>query len=66
MTQKALVDINTNSLLREIQKLHQKIEAQGIQLSIIAAQMIEQNNKLHKFTSRTRYIGYRSLQEDLI
>jgi len=45
----------------EIQKLHQKIEQQGIQLSTIAAQMIEQNEKMNALTQQTEYIGTKEL-----
>jgi len=53
---------DTNYILSEIHKLHQKIEQQGIQLSTITAQMIVQNEKLNTLSPERKYIGTKELE----
>ena len=62
MTKNTLLNIPADKVFDEIQKLHQKIEQQGIQLSTIAAQMIEQNEKMNALTQQTEYIGVKELE----
>ncbi len=61
MTKNTTLNMPTDKVFNEIQKLHQKIAQQGIQLSTIAAQMIEQNEKLNTLTVPSEYIGVQEL-----
>ena len=63
MTKNTPLNIPTDKIFNELQKLHQKIEQQHIQLSIITAQMIEQNKKLNALTQQSEYIGTTELEK---
>ena len=63
MTKNTLLNIPADKVFDEIQKLHQKIEQQGIQLSTIAAQVIEQNEKLNTLTPQSEYVGTKELEK---
>ena len=63
MTENTPLNKPKDRVFTEIQKLHQKIEQQHIQLSIIAAQMIEQNKKLNALAQQSEYIGTKELEK---
>jgi len=63
MTKNLLLNIPADKVFDEIQKLHQKIEQQGIQLSAIAAQVIEQNEKLNTLTPQSKYLNTKELEK---
>ena len=62
MTKNTLPNISMDEVFEEIEKLHQQIEQQGIQLSTIAAHMIEQNEKLNALTIQSEYVGTKELE----
>ncbi len=62
MTKNIASSIPSDKVFDEIQKLHQKIEQQGIQLSTIATQMIEQNEKLNALAPQSEYIDTKEFE----
>jgi hypothetical protein len=63
MTKQEIPNNNENDIyLEEIKKLQNIIKEQTIQLSAIAAQMIEQNKKLNSITIQSEYIGVKELE----
>lgn len=55
--------INMEQLLDVIKIINSKLDNQTIQLSTIAAQILEQNEKLNALTTQSEYIGTKELEK---